>query len=278
MGAGARRITPTLLCCAKPFSQGTLHSEYAINNLRLGWNGVLLNILAVVSGKGGAGKSCVAAYTAAALAKAGKNTLLLELGRDVRSQDVILGLPETALFHSGDAASGLCDITAATSRINSNLLLIPAGFSRDEPISQEGLMRILNALPRDLDFLVVDGLDPMTFPFGLTDQALLVCTPDTLCVRASTVLNQALREKGAKDIRLVINRVPPSVQPIKGVADFDELIDTVGARLLAVIPESPKLAFASNNTEPLGEDSLTPQVFQRIAQRLLGQNSPLLVK
>jgi septum formation inhibitor-activating ATPase MinD len=59
--------------------------------------------------------------------------------------------------------------------------------------------------------------------------------------------------------------------------DFDDVIDGVGARLLAVIPHSPKLAYAANNTAPLPEDSLTPQIFDRLAQRLLGIHAPLLV-
>jgi septum formation inhibitor-activating ATPase MinD len=238
-----------------------------------------MRLLAITSGKGGVGKSCVAAYTGAALAEAGKKTLLLELGADTRSLDLILPLPETALFHSGDLLAGDCDAEAAIAPVSGcdNLFVIPCALGRRTTVDEVGFRALLSSLPEDIDYLLVDGLDADSFPFSLADMVVQVVTPDSLCVRAGATATRLLRRRGVGNIRLVINQVPQSIIPMKGAEDFDDVIDGVGARLLAVIPHSPKLAYAANNTAPLPEDSLTPQIFDRLAQRLLGIHAPLLV-
>lgn len=240
-----------------------------------------MKIIAVAAGKGGTGQSCVAAYTGAALAQTGRKTLLAELGAGGRSLDIVTGLSETALFHIRDAVSGACDVEEAVAETccHKNLLLLPAPpASAGHPVTGGEFRYLLDGLPKDLDYLILDGADFRVFPAGLPDCILMVCTPDTLSVRAAALLALDLQNGGARDIRLVINRVPAEILPIKGIEDFDDVIDAVGARLIAVIPESPKLAYASNNTKPLDRESLAPQVFKRLAERLMGKNSPLLVR
>ena len=67
-----------------------------------------VSVFAVTSGKGGVGKSCVCAYTAAALAKTGKNVLLIESGFGYRCADLILGLQNEVLFDISDILEGRC--------------------------------------------------------------------------------------------------------------------------------------------------------------------------
>jgi septum formation inhibitor-activating ATPase MinD len=236
--------------------------------------------IAITSGKGGVGKSCVAGYMGAALARAGKKTLLLELGADARSLDVILPLSETALFHSGDLLSDRCSAEDAIAPVSGcdNLFVIPCALGRRQSVDEIGFRALLGALPEDFDFLLVDGLDAHCFPFSLADMVVQVVTPDSLCIRAAATATRLLRERGIGNIRLIINQVPANPIPIKGAEDFDDVIDQVGARLLAVIPHSPKLTYSSNNAAPLPEDSLTPRIFDRLAQRLLGAHAPLLVR
>ena len=59
------------------------------------------------------------------------------------------------------------------------------------------------------------------------------------------------------------------------VADLDECIDTVGAHLLAVIPESRvlQLAGANGTVPPAGDPAVTAG--QAMAKRLCGQRVPL---
>jgi septum site-determining protein MinD len=124
----------------------------------------------------------------------------------------------------------------------------------------------------------VDGVDFSVTPPGLFDTILIVTTPDTLSARACRDEARVLYSAGAKNIRLVINRVPPEVVPIHGVEDFDALINMIGVQLIGVIPESPKLSYAANHSKMLDEESITIRVFDNLAARLRGEGRPLLIQ
>lgn len=236
-----------------------------------------MKCIALCSGKGGTGKSCVAAYTGAALAKAGHKTLLLELGGMHRCLDLILGVQEQTVFTSADLLAGTCSLEDAT---------LPAEIQKDlfavvGPATPAG-PRELGALLRSLDgkygFVLLDGAPLASLPADRLDMAVVVATPDSLCVRACAQTSRELHEAGVRAVRLIINNVPAQVGPILGAEDFDEIIDRIGAQLLGVIPTSPKLHYSANSARPLDPESLTVQIFDNIAGRLLGQRRPLLIR
>lgn len=241
-----------------------------------------MSILAMASGKGGAGKSCVAAYTGAALGAAGRKVLLLELGAEARSLDLITGVQEKAAFDLSDVLEGRCEAGEAIlpAAIAPNLYLLPAqmgGRSRS-PSGTQRMQGLIRACAEEYDHLILDGVDFSLTPPSLPGMIWLVTTPDSLSVRACAQLSRELLEAGARNLRLVINNVPAQVLPIYGARDFDDVIDQVGAQLIGVIPASPKLAYSANNGEPLDEASLTVEVFGNLAARLQGQKRPLLIR
>jgi len=233
--------------------------------------------IAVTSGKGGAGCSCVAAYTAAAFAKSGLKTLLIECGRGYRSLDVITGVTDV-VYDLSDVLGGSRAIEDAVAQtaLSSNLYLLPYGAPSGN--AEVPLQDLIAVLPGEYDCIIADGVDFSEVDVKNFDAVLLVTTPDILSIRACAHLSAVLHRAGAKPLRLVINRVPPNVLPMQGIRDFDDVIDKIGAQLLGVIPESPKLHVSANNSLPLMEDSLTTQVFDSIAARLRGKFRPLLVK
>ena len=237
-----------------------------------------MKLIATCSGKGGAGKSCVAAYTGAALAKAGKKTLLVELDSQTRSLELILGI-KNAAFGALDALAGDCEAeqTILEAEGQPGLFFVPAGDGL-LPEGEGPLGSLLTKLGDGYDFVIVDGADLSRLPIGLCNTFLLVITPDTLSVRAGTNLARRLYRAGAREVRLVINNVPPQIIPIDGANDFDDVIDQIGAQLIEVIPTSPKLAFAANNALPLDDCSLTVKIFENLAARLMGQRRPLLIR
>jgi len=242
--------------------------------------GKRLKCIAVTSGKGGSGKSCVAAYTGAALAKSGNRTLLLELGGTFMALDLIVGMKEQAVFDSTDVFAGRCDAQKAIvpTAIQRNLHLLPAGLNPVADATDADLQALLETLGKSYDFIIVDGVDFSVFSPKFADMVLQVLTPDSLCVRACAQQAVELNQAGVKQLRLVINNVPPQVLPMYGAKDFDDVIDLVGVQLIAVIPASPKLQYSSNNAQALDEESITVKVFDNLAGRLLGKRLPLLIR
>lgn len=239
-----------------------------------------LKILAVSSGKGGVGKSCITACTGAALARQGKKTLLIEMGADARSLDLITGTQDRTVFTITDVAGGICDAEKALVQtvVHDNLYLMPAAWNAADPVDGQVFRRVMDSINTDFDAVILDGVDFSVFPADIPDCILCVATPDSMSVRSCTSMTAHLYASGAREIRLIINRVPPKIAPIRNVTDFDDIIDQTGAQLIAVLPESPKFHHAANSGLPLSDDSIVPSIFDSLAARLFGEYRPLLIK
>ena len=69
--------------------------------------------IAVVSGKGGTGKTSLTAGVGAALALSGKSVLCLDCDIGLRNLDLSLGLTDRALMDFSDVAQGRCSLDDA---------------------------------------------------------------------------------------------------------------------------------------------------------------------
>lgn len=239
-----------------------------------------MNLVAITSGKGGTGKSCVTAYTGIALSERGKKTLLIEQGMSAKSLDVILAAQNNAVFDLGDVFGQRCDLEKAIIPISmaNQLFLLPAGPESYVPPDQAAIATLLQSLRYNYEYILIDDPDFHVLPPNIFHKILLVTTPDTLSVRACQNKARQLYEAGGNSLRLIINNVPPQVIPIHGVKDFDDVINLIGVQLIAVIPQSPKLQYSSNNSKFLDGESITIQVFDNLAARLCGQSRPLLIR
>ena len=239
-----------------------------------------MRLVFVCSGKGGSGKSCVCAYTAAAMAKMDKKTLLIDMGGAPGSLDLILGAQDYSVFNLGDVLAGDCEPEKAIVPVegHKDLFLLPAGIPPRGKAAKNTIGKVIEQIKGEYDFVFLDNPDFEDLKPQPADTVMLVTTPDTLSVRASAQKNLELFEAGIQRVRLVINHVPARVIPMKSFRNFDDVIDTVGARLIAVIPSSQKLHHSANNGLPLSRESLTVKIFERLAGRLLNKQLPLLVR
>ena len=107
------------------------------------------------------------------------------------------------------------------------------------------------------------------------DRALIVTTPDMVCARDGAIVGDLLRQNEIS-ARLVINRLR-ATPILKGLTpDVDDIIDTVGVRLIGILPEDEKVVVASANGNPLPRNSTATDGFRNIAARLLGEQPALL--
>lgn len=242
-------------------------------------DGWIVKLIAITSGKGGTGKSCVTAYTGMALAGEKQKTLLVEAGGNVRSLDLIAAMQPESAFDLGDVLSGGCqlqDAIAATVHTE-HLFVLPAPMDGLRP-DPEQFFALMDTLREEYNYVLVDGVDFSVFSPQQFDLILMVTTPDSLSVRACQHLARQLYAAGAQQLRLVINDVPVQPMPIQGANDFDDVIDLIGAQLIAVLPHSPTFAYSANNARKLEDTSIVVRVFDNLAARLRGQSRPLLIR
>lgn len=88
----------------------------------------MAEVISVVSGKGGVGKTLLSASLGMSFANKGKKTLLIDGDMGLRSLDIVLGLESESLFHFWDLAQGKCFTEEAILPVYKNLDFLPGTF------------------------------------------------------------------------------------------------------------------------------------------------------
>ena len=100
-------------------------------------------IIAIVSGKGGTGKTSLTALIGVALASLGKKTLLLDCDVGLRALDIALGLTDKVLMDFSDVAARRATLEEAVVRHETleNLYLLTAPVTTEASLQVEDGMR-----------------------------------------------------------------------------------------------------------------------------------------
>lgn len=240
--------------------------------------------IAVVSGKGGTGKTSFTAGVGAALALLGRRTLCLDCDVGLRNLDLALGLTDRALMDFTDVAQGRCALSAAVVEHpmikNLFLLTAPARAPR-QAVTDAEMAALLREARRAFDFCLLDA------PAGLGSGFRLACAQADRCVVVTTTDASSLRD--AQHTVMELSRFPRGtlhlvVNRVRGRmlrhmhATIDDAIDTAGLPLLGVVPEDDQLPLSLNRGIPLllSGGALAADAYRNIAKRILGQRVPLM--
>ncbi|MEG0338586.1 MAG: P-loop NTPase [Oscillospiraceae bacterium] len=240
-------------------------------------------VIMLASGKGGTGKSTVSVLLGAALAKHGSRVLLIELDSGLRSVDIISGVYGKTVYDIEDILSGRCEAAKAVSMstVFNGLSVISAPYSGGS-ISAGALRAAVNKLGASYDIVLLDtaaGMgDAFTAASEVAYNAILVLTPDAITLRDGRIAADYLFATKRVDVKLLINKADAQLISAGGIKDIDECIDTVGATLLGIIPNSAAIMSAGVSGQPLSAKSLEAKVFDNIARRILGEEVPLLIR
>jgi Mrp family chromosome partitioning ATPase len=213
------------------------------------------NVIAVMSGKGGVGKSLVAGLTAILLNKLGYDVGILDADITGPSIPKMFGITTTP----GGSESGILPVRSANGiEIISINLFLP---SAEEAVIWRGPLvgKAITQFWEDvlwgtLDFLIVD-LPPGTSDAPLTalqvlpvNGAIVVFTPQDLSAMIVKKAVKMAQQMDKKVVGVVENMsylyVPELKKKIElfGKSRGDEMSQAAGAPLLARIPIDPKLA------------------------------------
>ena len=239
--------------------------------------------IAVVSGKGGVGKTTSAGGIAGTLAAMGRCVLLVDGDVGLGNLDLMLGIEGEAVHDLLEVLDGHCPLRSAVLRISREhpLWYLPLALSiRADFSSLCRLPEALETLREKFDDLIVDcpaglGETVRCLTVG-ADLAVVVTTPDLVAVRDARRTMQMLAQMDC-DARLVINRIRPSLMQQGGAPDVDDIIDGVGAQLLGLVPEDALVTPLQNAGVPVIFQTASPAAAQirDVARRLEGENRPL---
>ena len=238
----------------------------------------MAEIIVVASGKGGSGKSSFTAGVGRALANLGKKVLAIDCDIGLRSLDLLFGVSEKVVFDWGDLVCDRCTFEQALISSEIDLLAAPRNFSDD--LSPEATSKVFRSFSEDYDYIILDSPAGIDRGFRLAasgaDGAVVITTPDNICVRSCARAFDELRRLGIEDARLVINMF--EVKPVckKKLLNIDQCIDETGVQLLGIVPRDINVGYCSVTGETPGEFSPSSLAYKRIAKRITGQQIPLV--
>ncbi|HEX3038009.1 MAG TPA: AAA family ATPase [Oscillospiraceae bacterium] len=239
-------------------------------------------VTVLTSGKGGVGKSTTCVGLGCALARRGKRVLLVDGDAGLRSLDRMLGIDEQLVFDISDIISGNCEPIRAIYPCTTvpGLFLLPAPSRVENTVNPELMRRLVPILAQYYDHVLIDCPAGIGRGFvssvSAADRALVVTTPDPICLRDSDKVRRLLLQNRVLQQRLVINRFNhTSFRKMGCYSDLDSVIDSAGIRLIAVIPEDLKFVAAAANSVPCPPKSTAAMAFNRLAARLEGEQIPL---
>ncbi len=235
------------------------------------------NVYAVISGKGGTGKSTVSVGLATAFTKHHKKVLLIDLDSGLRCLDTLLGIDKDIVFDLGDWLDGsdLEDVVYSMQG-NDNLFLIPAP-QKITDISSVGIFDLISHVSACYDVVILDfpaGIDiELIRSVGSFATFFAVCNPDPISVKDASAVCDVMVENDLS-VRLILNRFTVDSVKKRFNTNIDDIIDNAGARLLGIVPQS-EILFMLSMTHRIASKSYASDAFDRIARRLIGEAVPL---
>lgn len=243
-------------------------------------------LIAVLSGKGGTGKTSVCAGVCTALARDGHSCLAIDCDVGLQNLDISLGMSDSGALSFVDVCEGGYDLEQAAVHPNyPNLSFLTAPINRSaESVDQAAFGQLLKNAKERYDYVFLDAPAGIDAGFELAarfaQRIILVTLADPAAIRDATRAGQRLELMGKQDVRLVVNRVNRKIFSTMSVT-IDDVMDNTGLPLLGVVPEDPNVTLAAAFGSPLIEynhkNRGAARACRAIARRLQGLNVPLSI-
>ncbi len=243
-------------------------------------------LIAILSGKGGTGKTSVCAGLATALADTGKRVLCIDCDVGLRNLDISLGFTDGGALSFLDVLQGgygLADAPRHPSYPTLAFLTAPihTPVERIDPLAFRDMLMDARRL---FDYIFLDAPAGVDAGFRMAaahaDRCLLVTGSGPAAVRDAVRVGEILELMGKTDIRLIVNRVRKAMfSQLK--LTIDDIMDTAGLPLIGIVPEDENVVLAASFGDPLLKfKRRTPAgtALRNIALRIQGLPVPITLR
>ncbi len=240
-------------------------------------------VIALLSGKGGTGKTSVCAGVATAMAQQGQKVLCIDCDVGLRNLDIALGISDVGTLSFLDVCRGdYSPELAAVHPVYPNLrfLTAPLGCSADS-IDQTEFSQMLDSARSQYHYIFLDAPAGIDAGFRLAaksaDRVILVTGPDPASIRDARQASDVLEQMGKENVRLVVNRISKPMAAAMGLT-VDDIMDSAGLGLLGIVPEDRNVVLAAAFRQPLLGYTRkgASAACKRIAKRIRGFTVPIL--
>ena len=241
-------------------------------------------LIAILSGKGGTGKTSVCAGLATALADQGKSVLCIDCDIGLRNLDISLGMADVGTLSFLDVCSGGYSLDqAAKHPTYGKLSFLTAPMNCPaEQVDREDFARMLHEARSRFDYVFLDapaGLDEgFRLASKFADRLLLVTGPDPAAIRDAGRIGEVLELMGKDRVRLIVNRINKKIASNLDLT-VDDIMDRAGLPLMGVVPEDANVVLAAAYGKPLLKTTRrgAAAACKRIVKRIQGLNVPISI-
>lgn len=244
-------------------------------------------VIAVISGKGGVGKTTATANLGLGIAQHGKTCVLVDFDIGQRNLDMILGLENRVVYDIVQVMDEEVNLKQALikSKVSPTLSFLAASQSKDKSVLNSAKVeKLISTLKAEFEYVILDAPAGIESGYEHTiefaDAAIIVVNPEVSSIRdadrAIGILDsKSNKVKNGEEVAkyLIINRIVAEMVQSGEMLRSEDILEILNIKLLGKIPEDRGVIDASNQGKPiiLNKNSIAGQAYTRIAGRLCGE-------
>lgn len=203
----------------------------------------------ITSGKGGVGKTSVAAHLGYALSQMGNRVVAIDMDAGLNNLDVVMGVENKVVYDLSDVIEGKCRVKQSIIECSQTLAIIPSAKGFDRDFSSKNLNSLTEGLSTRFDYVLIDS--PAGIDVGFrraacsADEVILVVTPTLTSLRDADKVLTILQNYDLKKTGVVVNKVRGDLLLRGAVVDLNEIQAVLKCPVIGCIPEDDSVYLCS---------------------------------